>query len=223
MIHKHFADNTNKYSVATQLRNQRFQILLVMIKRLRGSVHILDIGGRPQYWEMMTAGLALDQRLHITLLNIEVQSVVDPNFTSVVGDGRDMPQFTDKQFDIVFSNSTIEHVGNLKDQIQMANEVMRLGQQYYVQTPNRYFPIEPHFVFPLFQFLPIKLRVWLVQHYALGWYRRIRDQQEERREVKSIRLLSRKELISLFPGAEIYEERFYRLVKSFVAHNPLVE
>jgi len=186
-------------------------------------VHILDIGGRPQYWEMMTADLAFDQRLHITLLNVEVQLVAHPFYTAVVGDGRAIPQFADKQFDIVFSNSTIEHMGNLADQIQMANEVMRLGKQYYVQTPNRYFPIEPHFVFPMFQFLPIKLRVCLLQHYALGWYARIRDRQEAIREVSSIRLLGRKELMRLFPGAEIFEERFYGLVKSFVVHTPLLE
>ena len=218
MIHKRFADNTDDQSVATRLRRQRFQILLEMIQASPGPIRILDIGGTPHYWGMMTAGLVLDGPLHITLLNTEAASVTHSNFTALVGDGRAMPQFADGQFDIVFSNSTIEHVGSFADQRRMAAEVRRVGQRYYVQTPNRYFPIEPHFVFPFFQFMPIALRVWLVQHFNLGWYSRIRDREAAGRAVTGIRLLSRGEFGQLFPEARIFEERFYGLVKSFVAY-----
>jgi ubiquinone/menaquinone biosynthesis C-methylase UbiE len=86
----------------------------------------------------------------ITLLNPELSESAPSNFTAFVGDGRSMPQFEDHQFDIVFSNSTIEHVGSIDDQRAMAREIVRVGRKYYVQTPNRYFPIEPHFVFPFF-------------------------------------------------------------------------
>jgi hypothetical protein len=218
MIHKRFADNTNDQSVATRLRRQRFQILLTMLRESPGPTSILDIGGTSDYWDMMTAGLSLDPQLHITLLNTEATPVPRPNFRALVGDGRAMPQFADHQFDIVFSNSTIEHVGPFADQRRMADEVRRIGRRYYIQTPNRYFPIEPHFVFPFFQFLPIALRVWLIQHFNLGWYSRIQDRQAALREVTGIRLLSRGEFAQLFPEATIFEEKFYGLVKSFVAY-----
>lgn len=55
-----------------------------------------------------------------------------------------MKQFQDNEFDAVFSNSVIEHVGDYEAQRQMANEIMRVGKRYFVQTPNFYFPIEPH-------------------------------------------------------------------------------
>jgi hypothetical protein len=219
MIHKRFADNTNDQSVATRLRRKRFQILLTMLRDSLGPTSILDIGGTYNYWDLMTAGLSLDPQLHITLLNTESPPVPRPNFTALVGDGRALPQFADNQFDIVFSNSTIEHVGTFVDQRRMADEVRRLGRRYYIQTPNRYFPIEPHFVFPFFQFLPIALRVWLIQHFNLGWHSRIYDRQAALREVTSIRLLTGGEFAQLFPEATIFEEKFYGLVKSFVAYS----
>ena len=218
MFQKRFADNNNEHSVATRLRRRRFQILLDMIRATPGQLKILDIGGQPQYWEMMTAGMPLTDRFQVTLLNVRTHGPSHRNFTCLVGDGRAMPQFADQQFDIVFSNSTIEHVGGFTDQQRMASEVRRIGRQYYVQTPNRYFPVEPHFVFPYFQFLPIGLRVWLVQHFSMGWYARLPNRQDAEREVTAIRLLTRNEVVELFPEATIFEEKYCGLVKSFVAY-----
>jgi 2-polyprenyl-3-methyl-5-hydroxy-6-metoxy-1,4-benzoquinol methylase len=73
-----------------------------------------------------------------------------------------MPQFQNDEFDIVFSNSVIEHVGSYEEQNLMASEVRRVGKRYFIQTPNLFFPIEPHFLFPFFQFLPLDYRVTLI-------------------------------------------------------------
>ncbi|MEE3719720.1 class I SAM-dependent methyltransferase [Tumidithrix elongata RA019] len=220
IIHKHFADNTSEHSVATQLRRQRFDVFMEMLKDLPRPVKILDIGGSQGYWEMMADRTLLDREFQITLLNIENQAVSIPSFTAAIGDGRAMPEFADKQFDIVFSNSTIEHVGSFEDQKRMADEVRRVGKRYYIQTPNLFFPVEPHFVFPLFQFFPIAFRAWLLQHFDLGWYTKIPDYQKALHEVKSIRLLHRAEFKQLFPEAIIFEEKFYGMVKSFVSFTP---
>ncbi|CAN1211225.1 Class I SAM-dependent methyltransferase [Tumidithrix helvetica PCC 7403] len=220
IIHQFFADNRNKNSVATQLRRQRFDIFMEMLKDLPRPVKILDIGGSQGYWEMMADRTLLDREFQITLLNIENQPVSIASFTAAIGDGRAMPEFSDKQFDIVFSNSTIEHVGSFEDQKRMADEVRRVGKRYYIQTPNLFFPIEPHFVFPLFQFLPIAFRAWLLQNFNLGWYAKVPDYQKALCEVKGIRLLNRAEFKQLFPEATIFQEKFYGMVKSFVAHAP---
>jgi len=217
LFHRRFADNTNQGSVASQLRRRRFQILLDMIGDTR-DVSILDIGGRPRYWEAMMAGTDLGERLRITLLNLEADTAPQAGFTVLAGDGRAMPQFADAEFDIVFSNSTIEHVGEWEDQQRMADEVRRVGRRYCVQTPNRYFPIEPHFVFPFFQFLPISMRASMVQRFQLGWMPRMPERELALCEVQSIRLLNKGEFQRLFPEATIYEERFGGLVKSFVAY-----
>jgi len=220
MIPHRLADNTDARSIATRLRRQRFQILVDLLADLPPPVTILDLGGRQQYWELMAAGSSLLDRLQVTLLNTEPVAVSLPSFVAVAGDARAMPQFADRQFDIAFSNSTIEHVGTLADQGRMAGEVIRLGRRYCVQTPNRGFPIEPHTLFPLFQFLPVTARLWLVRHFALGWLARMPDRGTAWREVSAIRLLTRSELARLFPGAAIHEERICGLVKSFVAYTP---
>jgi hypothetical protein len=167
-IHRIFVDNTNQQSVASRLRQKRFQLFIDMLNSIPRTVSVLDLGGTQHYWEMMAKGSSLLEKVQVTVLNIQPQKTSVPNFTSVAGDARDMPQCKDKQFDFIHSNSTIEHVGNYLDQKKMADEVARIGKRYYVQTPNRYFPIEPHFVFPFFQFLPIPVRVWLLQHFKLG-------------------------------------------------------
>jgi hypothetical protein len=181
---------------------------------------VLDVGGSQSYWQMMLAAAPIGDRLQVTVLNVAPQAVSLPNFTFTVGDGRSMRQFADKQFDIVFSNSTIEHVGGSEDQRRMAAEVKRVGKGYYVQTPNRYFPIEPHFLFPGFQFLPLGARAWLLRHFNLGSTLRQRDPERARAEVEGIRLLSKQEVRELFPEATIQEERVCGLVKSFVAYTP---
>ena len=124
----------------------------------------------------------------------------------------------DASFDVVFSNSVIEHVGTYQDQIQMAKEVRRVGKRYFVQTPNKYFPLEPHFLFPLFQFLPINIRVLLLQNFKLGWFSKTPDKVKAREIVESIRLLDKREFISLFPNAELYEEKIFGMTKSFVVY-----
>jgi len=128
-----------------------------------------------------------------------------------------MTQFADKSFDVVFSNSVIEHVGSYENQRRMADEVMRVGRRYFIQTPNRRFPLEPHFLVPWFQYLPGEVRAQLVHRFDVGWYRRIPDLEEARAEVNSIQLLSRRKFAALFPGAAIHVERFAGIPKSFVA------
>lgn len=63
------------------------------------------------------------------------------NFVQYSGD--DFP-FADNQFDWVFSNAVIEHVGCHEQQIKFVNEMLRVGKNIFFTTPNKYFPIESH-------------------------------------------------------------------------------
>jgi ubiquinone/menaquinone biosynthesis C-methylase UbiE len=197
------------------MRRERFALFLSLLRKLEGHVEILDIGGTQEFWTLMTGGDPGDVR--ITLLNIEHQPVSSAKFVSAAGDARAMPQYADRSFDVVFSNSVIEHVGDYREQRRMAREVMRVGRRYFVQTPNKRFPLEPHFLFPFFQYLPDEMRAQLVHRFDIGWYKRIPSLDEARAEVNSIRLLTRGRFANLFPEAEIYEEKLFGLTKSFVA------
>ena len=130
-----------------------------------------------------------------------------PNVTFVRGDARSLP-YPDNSFDIAFSNSVIEHL-DVADQERFAREVRRISNRYFVQTPNKWFPIEPHYQLPLFQFVPDRAKFWLNERWRLGW------QAKGSRE--TIRLLGAHDLRRLFPDAEIHRERFLGFTKSLMA------
>lgn len=67
-------------------------------------------------------GFVNEPDIHITLLNLYPVQTKYPNFTSVVGDGTDLKQFGDGEFDVVFSNSVIEHVGTFANQQRMSQQ-----------------------------------------------------------------------------------------------------
>ncbi len=130
-------------------RMNKFQKLFSITQETR----ILDIGGTVDIWSFVTA------KPQITILNLypPVYPVKEENVNWVIGDARDLP-FKDKEFDIAFSNSVIEHVGDISSQKDFAKEISRVGRHYYVQTPNKWFPVEPNFMAPLIHFLPKSLQ-----------------------------------------------------------------
>lgn len=211
----HFANNRNPLSLASRLRNRRFDLCRDMILRIPKPVRVLDVGGGENEWRLMGFGGHPD--IQITLLNIEPMPSSFPNIRSVIGDARSMPQFRDGEFDFIFCNSVIEHVGGDEDIRRMAAEIRRVGKSYYVQTPNRYFPIEPHFLFPMFQFLPVSLRATLVQNFKLGWSSKMPDRAAAEREVRSVNLLTGRQMSALFPDARTVHERVLGLSKSIQA------
>jgi hypothetical protein len=89
----------------------------VLIGKERAKV--LDIGGNTEYWldlEPVWRGRNVD----FTLVNIESERISDPRFTSLVADCRDLSRFADNSFDVVHSNSVLEHVGRWQDMRAMA-------------------------------------------------------------------------------------------------------
>jgi hypothetical protein len=211
-----WADNTKPDSLASRLRQKRISLLFDLLDDLNPPIRILDVGGTIGFWK-----LAPPEKLagiHLTLLNLS-QSSTDgmPNAESISGDARDLSRFQDKSFDLCFSNSVIEHVGTLFDQIAMAREIDRVAKRFFVQTPNRYFPLEPHFHVPLWQFLPLACRSAMHRRFKLGWMEAQPDPLRARASVEQVRLLSRTDMQRLFPDARIVEERFAFMTKSLFA------
>jgi SAM-dependent methyltransferase len=176
---------------------------------------ILDVGGTPANW------LLTDVRPHITLLNMpRGQERGEQGFTFVSGDGCQLP-FRDQSFEIVFSNSVIEHVGSPEQQRRFAAEVQRVGKRYWVQTPNRWFPVEQHLLTPLVHWLPANLqRAWVTRWTVWDWVERASPDRREfyiEHYLHDIRLLAASELATLFPDAEILRERKWGWTKSLIA------
>ncbi len=211
------ADNRQPNSLATRYRRERFKIFQGLLEGLPRPLAILDIGGTEQFWESMS--LTQGDALSITLLNVTAEPVTLPNVQSIAGDARDLSSYAAGSVDIVFSNSTIEHLGTLADEKRMADEIRRVAKRYFVQTPNRYFPLEPHFLFPFFAILPIRVRAWIATWWRPGWYSRIGRPEAARAEVEAIRLLTLAEVRKLFPDATLHVERCCGLAKSFIAYS----
>ncbi len=205
-------------SVNQRFREKRFTFFKGLLNTIKkdGPISILDVGGTQSYWENMN--FANDGSVHITLLNLTEDEVTRNYFSSISGDATDLSRFGDKHFDIVHSNSVIEHLFTRKAQERMANEIRRVGKRYYVQTPNYYFPIEPHWVFPLFQFLPFSWRVSLTKKYYLDTYPENQRQEVAEQRVKEVLLLTEADMKVLFPGAKIYREMFLGLKKSITSY-----
>ena len=106
------------------------------------STRVLDIGGTFDNWELLPA----ESLPRLTLLNLGPRPTELADEVSwSQGSALELP-FGPGDFDVVFSNSVIEHVGDWGAQQQFASEVRRLNTPYWVQTPNRHFPIEPHYL-----------------------------------------------------------------------------
>lgn len=112
----------------------------------------------------------------------------------------------------------IEHLGTFDDRLRAVQEIRRVGKRYFIQTSNYYFPIEPHFLFPFFQFLPIKVRIFLLTLFNLGWCKKELHVKDAERVVTSVHLLRKSELVKMFPSAVIYEEKIMGCTKSFIIY-----
>lgn len=211
-----FSDNQRPDSWSSKLRRRRVAQFLELIPEGASGIRILDVGGSEEAWQNIW-----DPRLDsssITLLNLEPKRVSGRfPMTAVVGDVRNLTRFNDREFDLCFSNSLIEHLGTWADQLRAAGEMRRIARGYFVQTPYRYFPVEPHYQVPFWAHLPIRMRTVLHQQFDLGWMQAQRDQAIARTEVEQIRLLTMTEMQKLFPDAELRREKIGPLVKSLLA------
>ncbi len=203
-------------SLITSLRRKRIALFKELSSDIQKPLRIIDVGGTVLFWEKMN--FVNDEHYDITVLNRSAAEKQYVNIKSVIGDARNMSEFRDGEFDIVFSNSVIEHVGRYEEQCQMAEEVKRIGKRYFIQTPNFHFPFEPHFLFPFFQFFPLWLKVFMLRHFSLGWYNKVPDKQEATKIAASIRLLRKRDLEKLFPDGIIYNEKLFGFTISFIVY-----
>ena len=210
---RRLADSEDPTSLANRLRTRRFKLFDQLSSSLPKPMQILDLGGTTAFWQCR--GWANREDVLITTLNLQAEKQSFRNIVPCVGDATDLSQFANKSFDVVFSNSVIEHLFDFHQQTRMAQEVQRVGRCFWVQTPNYWFPMEPHFHVPGWQWMPFQVRVSLIQRWKCGWRGPCPDLADAQEAVKELRLLTKRELRRLFPDCNIVPERFCGLVKSW--------
>ncbi len=205
--------------LSRRFRLKRFERLCALIDTIieeRGACRIVDLGGSRHYWDIVSDYVA-GRPLEITLVNPKETQIPAGKFAYLAADAADAAALDGLRFDLVHSNSTIEHVGEWARMSVFAANVRRLAPRYYLQTPYFWFPYEPHFRAPMLHWLPEQLRYRLVMTFALGFAEEKDNVADAMIRVQSARLLDKGQLQALFPDAEVFEERFCGLTKSLIA------
>lgn len=221
MLHfnKLLASSDQPGSLGFTMRSKRFEVFESLLdKTFNGQkvIRILDVGGASYFWkdqELVKSG-----RLQITLLNLEEEKNLPFGIKSMKGSATDLSMFDENAFDLVFSNSVIEHLYTWENQQKMASECQRLCGKFYIQTPNKHFFIEAHYAIPFAQYLPKKLTYFILTKTKLSRLRKW-DPRDAQQYLDEIRLINYAEMKQLFPGANIYKEKMLGMTKSFTAHN----
>ena len=197
-------------SFTHRMRQQRLEEFKRRFPDL-ADMRVLDLGGTAVSWSVL--GL---RPASVTVVNLDHdgKGTCEPWMEIVHADAC-AGGFG--QFDLVFSNSLMEHLGGHARRQQFANVVRESAPAWWVQTPYRYFPIEPHWVFPGFQFLPFRMRVLICQHWSMLHMPACKDAAEAADLVASTELISGTEMRTYFPNSEIWFERIAGIPKSLVA------
>lgn len=195
--------------IARYFRSRRFRRFCESF-RIQPETRVLDVGGYSYYWDYLPA------RPRVVIVNLDLPADPDPRFDWVSADARALP-FRDGAFEVAFSNSVVEHIPGDENRAAYAAEIQRVADGYYVQTPYRWFPVEPHLMTPLIHFLP---RTWqrpLLRRCTV-WGLLHKPTPEGCDEfLRDIQLLDVAALRRLFPGATVWKERFLGLLKSISA------
>jgi 2-polyprenyl-3-methyl-5-hydroxy-6-metoxy-1,4-benzoquinol methylase len=211
-------------SIPSQLRKRRFRYVNELIEgRLlaTGRCRILDIGGTEYYWNL-NAEFMNRNKYVVSIICVNLGDNTDKpigryNVTHEVGDATKADVYAEDRFDIIHSNSVIEHVGGWTAVRAMASQIVGCNKPYYVQTPNFWFPIEPHFRFVGWQWMPKCWRASLMLRGQRGFRKQSTSYDNAMKEVESVELLTKRQMLELFPSAVIHAERLGPFSKSFMA------
>jgi hypothetical protein len=177
---------------------------------------VADIGGSLHFWE--SVGIS-PRELDVWNINlVETAAKVGHDGRTVrLYDGKRLPVY-DGHYDLVVSNSVLEHVPVAERQ-KFCTEITRTGRAVFVQTPNFWFPLEPHFLIPFQHWLPRRIGRRLVD--ISPWRLLCRPDKSLRDDYYwSTRLLKKNELHLYFPDCEIIGEKFFGLTKSWYVVGP---
>jgi len=194
--------------VSTYARKRRGKKFLKLMNP-QENMKILDVGGQPQIWDYISVPLK------ITCLDLPGTPVANHQshheISYVEGDGCNMPEFDFGEFDLIYSNSVIEHVGDCEKRKMFAKEIQRLGHTYWVQTPYKYYPIEAHCGMLFWWLYPKALRTFFVER----WRKKIPAWAEM---VEETDIVTTKEMKELFPNSKIVKEWLF-FPKSLIVYS----
>ena len=177
-------------------------------------MRVLDLGGTVRTWTQSPV-----RPREVVIVNLAEQPPAPGWIVSHIGDACVLPEaVASERFDLVYCNSVIEHVGGHAQRSALAASVHVSAPRHWVQTPYRYFPIEPHWIFPAFQFLPVNCRALVTRTWRVGNRRTPWHAADAAvSSVLGVELLSKTEMHHYFPRSQLVGEHFAGMVKSLIA------
>lgn len=196
-----------------RFRPRRMRRLIANVPEIaKPDTSIIDVGGSGDWWVML--GIRGPNILIVNLDDTMREETEKQGYRFEVVDARRLP-YEDKAFDLAVSNSVIEHVGDFADQQRFVKEMLRCGKTIYLQTPNKWFFVEPHTIAVFIHWLPLSIYRKLVRWFSVwGWVNKPTQKQVDDL-LATIRLLNRREMEQLFPGLPLQTETFLGMTKSF--------
>lgn len=186
----------------------------------QGRFRIVDLGGTAEHW-LSVRDIWGSLPVSITIVNRIPQAPDNEALSFTAGDVRDLSALSSKSFDLVYSNSVIEHVGEWEDMQKMAAEVERLADRHHIQTPNFWFPVDPHYRSLMFHWLPDNAKARMLMRRGRGHHPQQPDYLAAFQDLRSVRMLDSSMMSVLFPRSTIRRERFLGMTKSLIAERGL--
>lgn len=197
-------------------KEKRFRMFVESVRPTRQD-RLLDVGGYPFNWYRRGNLIGQVDTLNLTPVSLADRPADAPNIRVLTGDARHLPM-PDASYDIVFSNSVIEHVGTLEDQTLFAREVRRVGGRLWIQTPALECPVEPHYLGLFFHWLPAKYHPAIARWCSFRGLTGSANKAELIEIARHTRLMTKHEFADLFPDCEIRTERLFGIFpKSYIA------
>lgn len=219
---------TLKESIARRSRARRSQLFFSALKPDPDAL-VVDLGGgKGRHMARFYSALK-----NVCIVDYNEESLAYAaskfGFQTRMVDGTERLPFEDKEVDIIFCSSVIEHVTGPKEdavarfkrdgqdfsrqafdyQKRFADEIRRCGKGYFVQTPNRLFPVEVHSWLPMLGYLPTHVQ-WSIMRVTNHFWPRKDDAPDWN-------LLDEQQMRAYFPDAEFHIERWMGIPKSIIA------
>jgi hypothetical protein len=212
-------------SLRSYTRQRRGCVLRAFLATFPRPLAVIDLGGAVKFWK--TVGITDAAGLVITLANNHAMDTTNANqvneFACVREWGIDVRQIGSQQlaeFDVIVSNSFIEHLTCWEDQRLVACRIIESGRPYFIQTPNKNSPIDPHFprpYVPFFALYPKQIQARLLTLGELGGGWRAPTMDAALSALNFYNPLGVAEMRMLFPDAELHVERPLGIPMSILA------
>lgn len=211
------------HPITSYFRLKRGRFLLAQFPDIR-KYKICDLGGSRHFWQKLNLNIEPSQIIVYNISDAETDSIAggaEADIRVVLYDGKCIP-VEDGAFDLLVCNSVLEHVPRAQ-RTALASEMRRVAKRVFCQTPAYEFPIEPHFIIPFIHWLPRRLGF---QFAKISPWRLI--SRPTAATLSSYwwdtQLLNRREILEIFPFANILNERVLGLTKSYyIIEQPEIE